>query len=95
MPSSEANPQAAQQIDQQPSFPIFLQTFKDKLRNIYHDRENLNQLSAQRGLPPYVLREVMACNPFSTFIGTEFGGRRGSQVYTFDVDYPSWRNFLG
>jgi alkylation response protein AidB-like acyl-CoA dehydrogenase len=58
-------------------FPFFLQTFKSSLKNVFHDREDLDQLSTCRGLPPYVLREVMACNPFSTFIPANHGGRGG------------------
>ena len=59
------------------SFPEFLQTFKTSLKNVFHLREDLNQLSTERGLPPYVLREIMAGNPLSTFIPTEHGGRGG------------------
>jgi len=58
-------------------FAEFLLTFKASLQNVFHDRENLDQLSLVRGLPPYVLREIMACNPLSTFIPAEHGGRGG------------------
>ncbi len=60
-------------------FPEFLQHFKSNLNNVFHQREDLNQLSTERGLPPYVLREIMACNPLSTFIPSEHGGRGGHQ----------------
>ncbi len=66
-----------EQVDSSTPFPEFLQTFKESLRNVFHVREDLNQLSSSRGLPPYVLREIMACSPFSTFIPKEFGGRGG------------------
>ena len=59
-------------------FPVFLQSFKASLENVFRVREDINQLSISRGLPPYVLRDVMAGNPFSTFIQTEHGGRGGS-----------------
>lgn len=59
-------------------FPEFLQSFKASLENVFRVREDINQLSISRGLPPYVLRDVMAGNPFSTFIQTEHGGRGGS-----------------
>jgi len=61
-------------------FQYFLDDFKARLRNLFHRRENLDQLSLRRGLPPYVLREVMAANPFRTFIAGEQGGRGGSPV---------------
>jgi alkylation response protein AidB-like acyl-CoA dehydrogenase len=60
-----------------PPFPQFLNSFKTALENVFHRREDFDQLSVQRGLPPYVLREIMACNPFSAFIPTAYGGRGG------------------
>lgn len=33
------------------------------------------EFSTKRGLPPYVLRQVLECNPLSTFIPEEYGGR--------------------
>ena len=56
-------------------FDEFLKTFKTRMHNVFHDREDMNRLSTGRGLPPYVLREVMACNPLSVFIPAEYGGR--------------------
>lgn len=58
-----------------PSFLTFVQTFKNNMHNVFHEREDINQLSTNRGLPPYVMRELMACNPLATFIPTEYGGR--------------------
>jgi alkylation response protein AidB-like acyl-CoA dehydrogenase len=60
-----------------PPFADFLQTFKANMKNVFREREDINQLSTGRGLPPYVLREVMACNPLSTFIPSQYGGRGG------------------
>jgi len=45
------------------------------MHNVFHERENMNRLCTSRGLPPYVMREVMACNPLATFIPGEYGGR--------------------
>ena len=56
-------------------FDEFLNTFKTRMHNVFHEREDMNRLSTGRGLPPYVLREVMACNPLSVFIPAEYGGR--------------------
>jgi len=66
-----------EQIESFTPFPEFLQSFKASLENVFRVREDINQLSISRGLPPYVLRDVMASNPFSTFIQTEHGGRGG------------------
>jgi alkylation response protein AidB-like acyl-CoA dehydrogenase len=57
------------------AFNDFLHTFKANMHNVFHEREDINQLSTSRGLPPYVMREVMACNPLATFIPEEYGGR--------------------
>lgn len=66
-----------EQVDSSTPFPEFLQSFKASLRNVFHTREDLNLLSINRGLPPYVMRDIMACSPLSTFIPTEYGGRGG------------------
>ena len=58
-----------------PPFSTFIQTFKENMHNVFHEREDINQLSTSRGLPPYVMRELMACNPLATFIPSEYGGR--------------------
>ena len=58
-------------------FPEFLQAFKSNLYNVFHNREDFDKLSINRGLPPYVLRDIMASSPLSTFIQSEHGGRGG------------------
>lgn len=58
-------------------FPQFLQAFKSNLHNAFHNREDFDKLSINRGLPPYVLRDIMASSPLSTFIQSEHGGRGG------------------
>ena len=70
-------PARPEQVDSSTPFPAFLQAFKASLKNVFHVREDINQLSVNRGLPPYVLRDIMASNPFSTFIPAEHGGRGG------------------
>jgi len=70
-------PLRPEQVDSSTPFPEFLQTFKNSLNNVFHQREDLNKLSTARGLPPYMMRDIMACSPFSTFIPKEFGGRGG------------------
>lgn len=58
-----------------PSFPSFLNDFKTKLQQLFHRREDINKLSIERGLPPYVLREIMSSSPFRVFIPVAEGGR--------------------
>ncbi len=60
-----------------PDFPEFLHKFKASMQNVFHERDDINRLSRDRGLPPYVLREIMASNPFSVFIQSEYNGRGG------------------
>ncbi len=74
---NQHTPARPEQVDSATPFPEFLETFKASLRNVFRRREDLDQLSVNRGLPPYVLRDVMACSPFSTFIPSEYGGRGG------------------
>jgi alkylation response protein AidB-like acyl-CoA dehydrogenase len=59
------------------SFSEFLIDFKAILKNVFHAREDMDKLSASRGLPPYVLREIMSCNPLSVFIPKDHFGRGG------------------
>ena len=58
-------------------FSEFLADFKAILHNVFHAREDVDKLSASRGLPPYVLREIMSCDPFSVFIPKGYSGRGG------------------
>jgi alkylation response protein AidB-like acyl-CoA dehydrogenase len=60
-----------------PSFAGFLETFKEKMENVFHVRANVDQLSLKRGLPPFALREIMSANPLSAVIPQKYGGRGG------------------
>ncbi len=55
----------------------FLSNYGNKLYELFHERNEENRLVNQRGLPPYVLRQVLECNPLSAFIPSEHGGRGG------------------
>jgi len=57
------------------SFVSFIETYKMKLTELFTERNNEGLMASQRGLPPYVLRQILDCNPLSTFIPEEFGGR--------------------
>ena len=54
---------------------LFLERLKDKLMQVYHLRGDISQYAQQRGLPPFVLREIMESNPLSVSIPREYGGR--------------------
>lgn len=53
----------------------FISDYKEKLTELFNERNDEDQLLTNRGLPPYILREVLECNPLSTFIPAEYNGR--------------------
>ncbi|WP_234573462.1 acyl-CoA dehydrogenase family protein [Rhodohalobacter sp. 614A] len=53
----------------------FIEHYRNKLNELFCERNNENELLTNRGIPPYLLREVMECNPLSTFIPEEYNGR--------------------
>ncbi len=61
-----------------PPFSQFIEQFKATLKQLFYVRGNIDQLSIKRGLPPFILREIMALNPLATYIPKQFGGRGGN-----------------
>jgi len=57
------------------NFSEFLRDFEDTLRHLFHEKEDINQLSLERGLPPEVMGEIMSMVPLSVAIPEQFGGR--------------------
>ncbi|BAX81599.1 acyl-CoA dehydrogenase family protein [Labilibaculum antarcticum] len=57
------------------NFSEYLQAFEKSLKSAFHEREDINQFSSQRGLPPLAMREVMSVNPLSVAIPENYGGR--------------------
>ena len=55
---------------------------KTKMKLVFHERANIDQMAIKRGLPPFVLREIMSVNPLSICIKKEYGGRG---AYTHEV----------
>ncbi|WP_319500358.1 acyl-CoA dehydrogenase family protein [uncultured Draconibacterium sp.] len=47
------------------------------MKQVFHVRADIDQLSLKRGLPPFVMREIMSVNPLSVGIPTQYGGRGG------------------
>ncbi|WP_282035505.1 acyl-CoA dehydrogenase family protein [Saccharicrinis aurantiacus] len=58
-------------------FSELLSGLKQKLKSVYHERGDINKLAITRGMPPFVMREIMSVNPFSAVIPKEYGGLGG------------------
>lgn len=58
-------------------FSEFIGALKDKMKLVFHDRADADQLATKRGLPPFVMREIMTANPLSVGIPKAYGGRGG------------------
>lgn len=72
--------QVAQPVQMIEPLHQFLEKLKAKMLQVYHLRGDINQYAQHRGLPPFVLREIMAVNPLAIGIPKEYGGR-GSLAY--------------
>jgi alkylation response protein AidB-like acyl-CoA dehydrogenase len=70
-------PGTANQQIEIPPFSDFIDALKAKMKLVFHERADVNQLSLKRGLPPFALREIMSVNPLSVGIPTQYGGRGG------------------
>src|SRR5690625_3857206 len=53
----------------------FLSDYKQKLYELFAERNDENELLTTPGLPPYLLREVLQCSPLFPFIPEEYTGR--------------------
>ncbi len=60
-----------------PPFPQFLEDFRKKLQHLFYIRADIDQLSTKRGLPPFMLREILSESPLATYIPSQHGGRGG------------------
>jgi len=60
------------------SFTTFLEQLRDTLKRVFHQRSDIDRLGTRRGLPSFVLREIMEANPLSVCIPVEYGGRGGN-----------------
>ncbi|MEN6454555.1 MAG: acyl-CoA dehydrogenase family protein [Prolixibacteraceae bacterium] len=72
--------QVSQPVQMNEPLHQFLERLKAKMLQVYHLRGDINQYAQHRGLPPFVLREIMAVNPLAIGIPKEYGGR-GSLAY--------------
>jgi len=60
-------------------FPEFIKDFEQTLDHLFHEKEDINQLSLERGLPPEIIDGIMSKRPLSVAIPEQYGGR-GSKV---------------
>ena len=66
-------------------FSVFLQNFRNKLDAVFHQRTNSDLLGTQRGLPPFVMREILSADLFLAFIPEAYGGRGGHLHEGIDI----------
>jgi len=59
------------------SFEVFINDFKSTLKRVFHEEDDINRMSINRGLPGGVLHKIMDCNPLSVSIPVQYGGRGG------------------
>ena len=64
-----------QQNTNNDSFDTFLENLKSRMKNVFHLRADINQMATKRGMPPFVMREIMDLKPLSVGIPAEYGGR--------------------
>jgi alkylation response protein AidB-like acyl-CoA dehydrogenase len=62
-------------VAEQVSFKEFLSAFKKTLKRVFHEIDDIEQFTQRRGFPAIVLRDIMATNPLSVVIPSEYGGR--------------------
>lgn len=68
------NPMKKLDVQDMP-FSEFLNNLKARMKLVFHDRANINQMAVKRGMPPFVMREIMGASPLSIGIPKEYGGR--------------------
>ncbi len=56
-------------------FSDFIQAFEKTLKSVFYEKADINKLSLSRGLPPLLMREIMANSPLSVAIPENYGGR--------------------
>jgi len=66
-----------QRFDECLPFDEYLSSFTERLRHVLRVRGNISSLSTQRGIPPFIFREVQSAQPLAYSIPKEHGGRGG------------------
>ncbi len=57
------------------NFSDFINHYKNKLYSLFNEKDDIDELSLERGLPHDIFQQVMECKPLSVFIPEEYGGR--------------------
>ncbi|MFZ4455337.1 MAG: acyl-CoA dehydrogenase family protein [Bacteroidales bacterium] len=78
--NSDISESKSSQNHQEKSFENYINDFKTKLKSLFHEENDINKLSVTRGMPDHIWKEIMAFNPLSISIPSEYGGR-GNHVY--------------
>ena len=76
--SSDSLVLSPEKASKQKSFESFINKFKSTLETAFHQDNDIDQLSIQRGLPKEVLAKIMSAHPMSLCIPKEYGGRGGT-----------------
>ncbi len=58
-------------------FDDFLNNFKARMKNVFLVRADIDRMALNRGMPPFVMREILSANPLSAGIPAQYGGRGG------------------
>lgn len=58
-------------------FSSFIESYRERLRNVFRLRADIDALSVKRGLPPFAMREIQSSVPLSVFIPEAYNGRGG------------------
>jgi alkylation response protein AidB-like acyl-CoA dehydrogenase len=53
----------------------FLERYRETLRRVFRRRADADEMATSRGLPPFVIRDVLNAGPLSSFVPKEHGGR--------------------
>ncbi|WP_442587351.1 acyl-CoA dehydrogenase family protein [Pedobacter sp. AW31-3R] len=61
------------------SFSEFIKDFEQTLKHLFHEKEDINKLSLERGLPSSMMKDILSAQPLSVAIPEQYGGR-GSKV---------------
>jgi len=56
-------------------FYQFIERYKEKLDTLFNVENDINAFSLERGISDQILEKILNCNPLSTFIPEEYGGR--------------------
>lgn len=56
-------------------FNIFIYSLKERLHSLFNSEYDYNKMSLNKGLPPAFMKEVLAMNPLSVAVPSEYGGR--------------------